>query len=157
MKKVLFVIPPSGASDTAIEAAVQKAKKEGAVIVALYLLEAAAASEAFDKFTDIGFIGDRPSAEVSESLMKQRRQTGYEELGRVQIKAMEEGVDFEPVMEHGAPLERVLSLVSSLDAGSVIVVRRRQKAILKYFSRSLADDIKEKAPCEVVVLEEDGA
>jgi hypothetical protein len=154
MKKVLFVLPPSGATDTAIESAVKRAKKDGAVLAALYLLEAGAASDVFDKFTDIGFIGDRPSSQVSESLMKQQRQIGYEELGRVQIKAMEEGVDFEPVMEHGAPLERVLSLIASLDASAVIIVRKKQKAIFKYFSRSLADDVKEKASCEVVVIEE---
>lgn len=154
MKKVLFVIPPSGATDEAIETAVKRAKKDGASLAALYLLEAGAASDAFDKFTDIGFIGDRPSAEVSESLMKQQRQSGYEELGRVQIKAMEEGVDFEPLMEAGEPVSTVLSLIESMGISVVVLVKKRQKAIFKYFSRSLADDIKEKAPCEVVVIAE---
>lgn len=155
MKKVLFVIPPSGATDSAIEEAVKRAKKDGASLAALYLLEAGAASDAFDKFTDIGFIGDRPSAEVSESLMKQQRQSGYEELGRVQIKAMEEGVDFEPLMETGEPVSTVLSLIESMGVSVAVLVKKRQKAIFKYFSRSLADDIKEKAPCEVVVVVEE--
>lgn len=154
MKKVLLVLSTSGTSEEAIDSAVKRAKKDGATLAALYLLEKGLASEISEKFTDIGFIGDKPSTEISESIMKQQRQIGYEELGRVQIKAMEEGVGFEPVMEHGAPLERVLSLIASMDIGTVIIVRKKQKAIFKYFSRSLADEVKEKASCEVVVIEE---
>ena len=74
------------------------------MLVALYLLEAGAANDAFDTFSDIGFIGDKPSAQVSEAIMKEMRQRGYEELGRVQIKAMEEGVAFEPLLEDGEPV-----------------------------------------------------
>lgn len=156
MKKVLLVLSPSGTSDEALDFAVKRAGKDGATLVALYLLETGAANDAFDKFTDIGFMGDKPSKQVSDSIMKQQRQTGYDELGRVQIKAMEEGVDFEPVMEHGDPVVRVLSLIGSMDISTAILLKRKRKAIFRYFSRPLADEIKEKAPCEVVVLEEDG-
>lgn len=155
MKKILLVFPYAGVSDTSIDAAVKRAKKEGALLAALYLLEKGTASDISEKFTDIGFIGEKPSAALSESLMKQQRQTGYEELGRVQIRAMEEGVDFEPVMEHGEPAARILDLVGSMGITTVMLVVRKRKAILKYFSRSLADELKDKAPCEVVVLEED--
>ncbi|MBI4949674.1 MAG: universal stress protein [Deltaproteobacteria bacterium] len=154
MKKVLLVLSTSGTSEEAIDSAVNRAKKDGVTLVALYLLEKGLASEISEKFTDIGFIGDKPSTELSESIMTQQRQSGYEELGRVQIKAMEEGVGFEPLMEEGDPVSTVLSLIKSMEISTVVLVKRRQKAIFKYFSRSLADDIKEKAPCEVVVIEE---
>jgi len=154
MKKVLFVFPAFAVSDSAIETAVLLAKKHGSALAAVYLLESGAATDAFDKLSDIGFIGDRPSAQVSESLMKQQRQSGYEELGRVQIKAMEEGVDFEPLMEEGDPVSTVLSLIESLGAEAVVLVKKKQKAIFKYFSRSVADEVKEKAPCEVVLVQE---
>lgn len=154
MKKVLLVLSTSGTSEEAMDFAVKRAKKDRATLVALYLLEKGLASEISEKFTDIGFIGDKPSTELSESIMKQQRQIGYEELGRVQIKAMEEGVGFEPVMEQGEPVSTVLSLIKSMEISTVVLVKKKQKAIFKYFSRSLADDIKEKAPCEVVVIEE---
>ena len=38
---------------------------------------------------DVGFMGDKPSMNLTEAVMKEYSQRAYEELGRVQIKAME--------------------------------------------------------------------
>ncbi|OGP23958.1 MAG: hypothetical protein A2X99_08225 [Deltaproteobacteria bacterium GWB2_55_19] len=154
MKKVLIVLSTSGTSEEAIDYAVKRAKKDGAGLVALYLLEMGLASEIFDKFSDIGFIGDKPSTQLSESIMKEYRQRGYEELGKVQIRAMEEGVDFEPLMEQGDFMQRVLSLIKTMDVSTAVLVKRRKRSFVKYFSRSMADEVKEKALCEVVLFEE---
>lgn len=154
MKDVLLVLSTSGTSDEVLDFAVDKAKKDGVGVVALYILEAGLANEVFDTFSDIGFIGDRPSTELSESIMKEYRQRGYEELGRVQIKTMEAGVDFEPVMEQGEFVQKVLEEIRKRDIGVAVLVKRKKRAFMNYFSKSLADEVKEKAPCEVVVFSE---
>jgi len=154
-KKVLLVLSTSGVSEEAVGYAVERARSDGAGLVALYLLESDAAGEVFDTFSDIGFIGEKPSTELSESIMKEYRQRGYEELGKVQIKAMEEGVDFEPLMEEGDLVPKVLRVIDSTGAYVAVVVKStRKRALLKYFSRSVAEEIKEKAPCEVVIFKE---
>lgn len=154
-KKVLLVLSTSEASDEAVDFAVSRARDEKAGLVALYLLETDAAGELFDTFSDIGFIGEKPSTELSESIMKEYRQRGYEELGKVQIKAMEEGVDFEPVMEEGDFKSKVLNLIESTGAALAVLVKSRKKRpLFKYFSRSLAEEVKERAPCEVVIFSE---
>lgn len=155
MKDVLLVLSTSGISDEAINFAVEKAKKDGVGIVALYLLEAGAADEVFDTFSDIGFIGDRPSTQLSESIMKEFRQRGYEELGKVQVKAMEEGVGFEPVMEQGDFVKTILKELDERDISTAILVRRKRRNFFRYFSRSVTDEIKEKAQCEVIVFTEE--
>ncbi|MBI5492219.1 MAG: universal stress protein [Deltaproteobacteria bacterium] len=155
MKKVLLVLSTSGTSASAIDYAVKRAKDEGAALVALYILETGLANEVFDTFSDIGFIGEKPSMELSESIMKEYRQRGYEELGRVQVKAMEEAVGFEPLMEQGEFVRTVLDMIKKSGAGVAVLVRRKKKQIFKYFSRSLADEVKEKAPCEVVLFTEE--
>ncbi len=152
MKKVLLVLSPQLQSDEVVEIAVKKAKDEKAMLVALYLLETGTASEAFDTFSDIGFIGDRPSAQVSEAIMKEMRQRGYEELGRVQIKAMEEGVAFEPLMEDGEPVSVVLSAIESMGITTAVLVKKKRRAFFKYFSSTYADEIAGKAPCEVLIF-----
>lgn len=159
MKKVLIVLTAEGISDAAIEYAVERAKKAHAGVVALYLLEAGRAKDAFDTFSDMGFIGGKPSEGVSESLMKDLRQRGYEEIGRVQIKAMEEGVDFDPLMEEVEekdPVSKVLGVIRSKDV-SAAVVSKKKKRFMKYFHKPLADEIREKAPngCEVYIFEEE--
>src|SRR3972149_7988724 len=101
MKKILLVLSYPGFSGRAIDEAVRSAKKEKAPLAALYLLEAGAAESVFDKFSDIGFMGDRPAEDLSKLVMKESRQRGYEALGKVQIKAMEEGDDFGPLVAGG--------------------------------------------------------
>ncbi|HEY4706914.1 MAG TPA: universal stress protein [Thermodesulfobacteriota bacterium] len=152
MKKVLLVLSSQTRSDEAVDFAVKRAKEEKAMLVALYLLEAGAANEAFDTFSDIGFIGDKPSAQVSEAIMKEMRQRGYEELGRVQIKAMEEGVAFEPLLEDGEPVSVALSAIESMGITTAVLVKRKRRAFFKYFSSTYADEIAGKAPCEVLIF-----
>ncbi|MDO8426817.1 MAG: universal stress protein [Deltaproteobacteria bacterium] len=155
MKKVLLVLSTSGTSAAAIDYAVKRAKDEKAALVALYVLETGLANEVFDTFSDIGFIGEKPSMELSESIMKEYRQRGYEELGRVQVKAMEEAVGFEPLMEQGDFVKKVLEMIKKTDAFVAVLVKRKKSQIFKYFSRSLADEVKENAPCEVVLFTEE--
>ncbi len=154
MKNVLLVLSTSGTEQSWIDMAVHRAVKDGIGIVALYILDKDLADEAFDAFTDIGFIGDKPSSELSESLMREYRQRGYEELGVVQVKAMEEGVAFEPLMEEGSFVSKVLEVIERMNVSVAVVVSRRERSLLKYFSRSLAQEVKDLAGCEVVVLPE---
>ncbi len=155
MKDILLVLSATGASDKIIEYAVERARKDRARLVALYLLETGLAEEVFESFSDIGFMGDRPSTQLSESIMKEYRQRGYEELGRVQIKAMEEGVDFDSFMEQGDFVAKVLEIIRRLDVKVAILVKREKKSFFKYFTRSLPDEVKEKAPCEVIIFAEE--
>lgn len=155
MKKILLVLSYPGFSCKAIDEAVIRAKKEKAALAALYLLEAGAAESVFDKFSDIGFMGDRPAEDLSKLVMKESRQRGYEALGKVQIKAMEEGVDFEPLVEEDATVEKVLSVIEKTSPVAVYVPKRKQRAFFKYFTRSLADELAEKVSGEVVIITEE--
>ncbi|MBI5971249.1 MAG: universal stress protein [Deltaproteobacteria bacterium] len=154
MKKALLVLSTSGTPDKVIAYAVDRAKKDGLGLIALYILETGLATSVFDTFSDIGFIGDRPSEELSEAIMKEYRQRGYEELGRVQVKAMEEAVDYDPVMEQGDFVEKTLDVIRDRDVSVAVLVQRKKKDLFKYFKRSHADEVREKAACEVVVFNE---
>ncbi len=153
MKNIILILSVSGTSDEALEFAIKKAKEEGAKLTALYVLDTGLTDEVFDRFTDIGFIGDKPSTQLTEAIIKEYRQRGYEELGKVQIRVMEEGLEFNPMMVHGNFLECVLNVIKKQEADMVIAVRRRRSAFKRYFSQSVVDDLKEKAPCEVVMFE----
>lgn len=154
MKSVLLILAGTKTPDAAIESAAALAKKESSRLVALYILEPGLTSGVFDTFTDIGFIGDKPSTELSESLMKDFRQRGYEELGRAQVKAMEIGVDFEPVLVQGDFVSTALDGVEKYGACAVVVVRPVKKHLINYFSKSPVDELKASAPCEVLVFDE---
>lgn len=158
-KNLLLVLSTSKTSEEAVEYAVERARKDSLGLVALYIIEQGLTEELFDRFSDIGFIGDKPSTELTEAVMKEYRQRGYEEVGRVQVRAMEENIDFDAVSGQGDFVENVLQTISSHDVSTAVIVRRKGSAFLRYFSRSVRalsciDELKEKAPCEVVVFEE---
>lgn len=155
MKRVLLVLPYAGFSDASIDQAVKRAGREKAALTVLYLLEGGAAASVFDKFSDIGFMGDRPAEDLSKIVMKESRQRGYEALGKVQIKAMEEGVDFEPLVEEEPTIEKVLAVIERLDPSVVFVLKRKQRSFFRYFTRSLADELSERASVEVAVITEE--
>lgn len=150
---ILLFLSASGDSDEAIAYAVKRAKTEGKGLVAVYVIETDLANEVFDTFSDIGFIGDRPSAQLAKALMKEYRQRGYDELGRVQIKAMEEGVDFDPHLEQGEFKTVVRDSAEHFNPSAVVVIRRARGGIMKYFSGPPEDDIKKVVTCEAVVFE----
>ncbi|MBI5233084.1 MAG: universal stress protein [Deltaproteobacteria bacterium] len=155
MKNIVLVLSTTKTPEKAIDFAVKEASARGARLIALYVLEQAVSKDVFDRFTDIGFIGDKPSKELSEAIMKEYRQRGYEELGRVQIKAMESAVDFDTVMTEGDYVAATLRLVEEKGVGLCVVIRRKRSALGRYFSRSPADEIKDSTPCDVCVFDEE--
>lgn len=154
MKNVLLILAGTKTPDAMIEAAAAIAKKESSRLIAVYILEPGKASEVFDTFTDIGFIGDKPTTELSESLMKDYRQRGYEELGRAQMKAMELGVDFEPDLEEGDYVSTALDAIEKWSVGVALAVRPKKKHLINYFSKTPLEDLIAGAPCEVMVFDE---
>ncbi len=153
MKSILLVLSTTRTPASAIDFAVERAKEEGAKLVALYVVEKELANAVFDRFSDIGFIGDKPSMNLTEAVMKEYRQRAYEELGRVQIKAMEGAVDYEPITREGEYLMEVLDVIGTYDADLAIVVRKKRSVISKYFLRSPSQMLQERAPCEIKIFE----
>jgi len=151
--KLLLVLSTHSDSDKAIDYAVERAAQEGRALVAYFLLESELAREASERFSDIGFTGDKPSASLSESLMREYRQRGYEAIGRAQIKAMEEGVDFTPLLDEGPYVSTILGAIEENDIGLVVIQQRRETSLFKYFKKGLSAEVKEMASCEVVIVE----
>ena len=155
MKRVLLILSTSRTSNEAIEFAIDKAKTEGLGITALYIIDTTLTNELFDKFTDIGFIGDKPSTELVESIMKEYRQRGYEEIGNVQKAAMEAGIDFDALTTQGSYVQEALKAIKENNVENVVAVKRKISVFLKYFSKSPVDTLVEESTCEVKVFEQE--
>jgi len=151
---VLLILSTSRTSQDAIEYTVNLAKKEKKKLVVLYIVETELANEVFDKFTDIGFIGDKPSTQLTAAIMKEYRQRGYEEIGKVQIRAMEENVDFDAVTTQGDFVEKALEVIERYKVDVAVAIKRKRSVFLKYFSKSMVDELAKKAPCTIEVFEE---
>ncbi|MCK5237195.1 MAG: universal stress protein [Deltaproteobacteria bacterium] len=156
MNKVILILSTSGTSNEAIEFAVKEAKERNSSLLALYIIETGLTNELFDRFTDIGFIGDKPSSDLVEAVQKEYRQRGYEEIGKAQVRAMEESVNFDAVTLQGEFLKEAEKAIDEHDASLVVAVRKKKHSFLKYFSRSLADELKKRSKVEVIIFNEEG-
>ena len=153
MNSILLVLSTTRTPARAIDFAVERAKEEGARLVALYVVERELANAVFDRFSDVGFMGDKPSMHLTEAVMKEYRQRAYEELGRVQVKAMEAAVAYEPITREGEYLSQVLNVINEYDVDQAIVVRKKLSVISKYFLRPPSEMLLERAPCDVKIFE----
>ncbi|MCP3676645.1 MAG: universal stress protein [Deltaproteobacteria bacterium] len=153
MNSILLVLSTTRTPASAIDFAVERAKEERARLVALYVVERELANAVFDRFSDVGFMGDKPSMNLTEAVMKEYRQRAYEELGRVQVKAMEAAVAYEPITREGEYLSHVLNVINEYDVYQAIVVRKKLSVISKYFLRPPSEILLERAPCDVKIFE----
>ena len=154
MKRVLIILSTSRTSEEAVNFAVERAKNEGLGLLALYIIDTKLTDEVFDKFTDIGFIGDKPSTQLMESIMKEYRQRGYEEIGAVQKLAMEHNIDFDGITTQGDFVDESLKVIKENDIESAVAVKRKLMPFLKYFSKSVVDSLESVAPCSIKVFEQ---
>ncbi|MFQ5329360.1 MAG: universal stress protein [Thermodesulfobacteriota bacterium] len=155
MKSIVLLLSVARMSEKALEFAVGQAKASGAELTVLYVIDTNLADEVFDKFTDIGFMGDKPSTQLTEAIMKEFRQRGYEDLGRVQVKAMEEGVAYNPMTVQGDFFRCAMEEIERRKADIVVAVKRKESVLARYFYKSPVDELKKSASCEVVIFEEE--
>jgi len=155
MRNILLILSTAKTSDKAVEYAIRKTRDIAGELTVLYLLDSTTAENIFDRFTDIGFIGDKPSTEITEAIMKEYRQRGYEALGKIQILSMEANVPFNASTLQGDFLKNSMKMIEEISPEIVVAVKKKRSGIARYFSVSFVDELKTTSPCEVVVFEED--
>ncbi|MFQ5900354.1 MAG: universal stress protein [Thermodesulfobacteriota bacterium] len=155
MKNILLVLSTSRTSPEAVEYALALAKKEKARLITLFIMETEIVSEVFEIFSDIGFTGDKPSMRLTEAMMREFRQRGYEELKKIEDIAKKEGIPCELVIEEGDFLKKALWVMDKYGIDSAVAIKKRRSAIASYFIRSQVLMLKEKAKCPVEIFQEE--
>lgn len=153
-KRLLLILSTTRTSPGVVDYAIDLALKEKADLMTLFILERDVANEVFETFSDIGFIGDKPSSRLTEAVMREFRQRGYQELKRVEDRAKERGVKNESIIEEGDFIETALWVIDRYKVDMAIAIRKRRSAIASYFVKSQVLRLKERAPCPVEIFEE---
>ena len=155
MGKVLLILSNARTSLKAVEYAIDLAKKKNTKLVALFIIEKEVVSEVFETFSDIGFIGDKPSTKLTQVMMREFRQRGYEELQLVEGLAEEQNVTVEPIIEEGDFLGKALWVIDKYDIGSAVAIKKKRSAIASYFIKSQVLKLEEQATCTMEIFEEE--
>ncbi len=155
MEKVLLILSNARTSSKAVDYAIDLAKKKNATLIALFIIEKEVVSEVFETFSDIGFIGDKPSTKLTQVMMREFRQRGYEELQLVEDLAAEQNVTVEPIIEEGDFLGKALWVIDKYDISSAVAIKKKRSAIASYFIKSQVLKLEEQVTCTMEVFEEE--
>ena len=153
--KVLLILSTTRTSPGAVEYPIDLTKRKGGELITLFIIETEVVNEVFETFSDIGFIGDKPSSRLTEAMMREFRQRGYEELKRVENLAKKRGIESHSIIEEGDFIEKALWVIEKYGVDTAVAIKKRRSAIASYFVRSQVLRLKELAPCHVEVFEEE--
>src|SRR3990172_6124633 len=83
MKNILLVLTTTCQVDRAVELAIDKAKNEKANLTALFIIDSSVSENIVSKMSDFGFLGDRPSSDLTHAILKEYRDQGNKKLDEI--------------------------------------------------------------------------
>jgi len=138
----------------AIEMALEFAKQKKASLKVVFILDSSVPGAIFERLTDVGFIGDKPSQELQEAVETEYRKQAVQHLDEIKKMAIAKDVDCETLLEQGEFVETTLAAVAKSAADVLIVSRTRRSALSRMLLGSAVDKLIRQAPCEIKVFEE---
>ena len=149
----LLALSTSVQAPEAIEMALDFTHERGAALKVLFVLDSSVPGAIFERLTDIGFIGEKPSKELEDAVAAEYRKQALQQLSEIEAAAEEKGVDCTVELEQGDFTELTLSTVTKYAIDILIISRTRQSVLSRLFAGSAVDKLCRQAPCEIKVFE----
>lgn len=137
----------------AVEAAIDFAVAKKAKLFAVFILDETVPTAIFEKLTDIGFIGEKPGAELESAVSLEYRRQAISTLAEIEGLAEAKGVDCETEIIEGDFMDKCLEIAAKYTADTLIIVRTRQSFLSRLFAGTGIDELVRRAPCEIKVFE----
>jgi hypothetical protein len=155
MKNVLLVTAAGTAGPRAVAAAIELAKQRGGFLVVLAVLDPGMPTYAASTLTDLAFMGEEVTDQVSNTLVREYRASAATLLHAVAERAKKEGVAVTPVIEQGDTGEICRRLVRTHAVGIAVLVAEKRSWLARLLSHRAAVRLPALSGCEVRVMEED--
>ncbi|MDP1809486.1 MAG: universal stress protein [Actinomycetota bacterium] len=137
----------------AIASAIGFSRVKEAKLFAVFVLDSTVSAAIFDKLTDIGFIGEKPGAELEAAVSAEYRRQAATTLAEVKQAADAQGVECEIEMVEGDFVDKSLEVVARHAADTLIIVRTRKSFLSRLLTGSGMENLVRQAPCEIKVFE----
>ena len=154
MKNILLVLTTTCQVDRAVELAIDKAKNEKANLTALFIIDSSVSESIVSKMSDFGFLGDRPSSDLTHAILKEYRDQGNKKLDEVKWLAECLGISCQTFVEEGDYTELALKKITRFNIDYAVVTRCKSSSISSFLFGSAMDRLVNKAGCKVEIVEE---
>ena len=155
MTNVLLVTPAGKEPQRAIAAAIEIAKQRGGILVVLAVLDPSVPAYAASTLTDLAFMGEEVTDQVSDTIAREYRTCASTLLHAIAERAKKDGVAVTPIIEQGDTGEICRRVIGTHHIGIAVLVAEKRSWLTRFLSRSAAVQVPALSGCEVRVMEED--
>lgn len=152
----MLVLSPTRYHAKLVDFALTMARKDNRRLVALYVVDTRVTETLSDRMSDTAFLGDKVSEDFEETILRQYEETGRRELEEVRQQAEALGVACETLSRKGDLIAESLSVADETKAEAIIVSKAERFDIARKLFGSAVDELRDKAPCPVYVVDESG-
>ncbi len=154
LNNILLVLSTTRQSPATIDLALAKAKEKSSFLTGVFILDSGIPESIFDKLTDIGFTGEKPSQQLHESILSEYRERGVRKMKEIEDLASGHGVPFESIIRKGDFTTECLSVIDEKKVDLVIVTRKKRSSLSRFIFGSPLEEIQKKVDCEFIIVDE---
>lgn len=154
MKTILLALSTTRQSPKTIDYALNRAQEDKARLVILFIVDPDLPHLILDKMMDVGFMGDKPSLELHESILKEYRERGRKITEEISQRASSLGLEYSTIMAEGEFVEECLKLIKKELPEETILTRAERSNLSRFLFGSAVNRLKKKSPCPVKIVDE---
>ncbi len=151
MNRVLLILSASRVSNSCVDGALNAAGSENAELVVLFILDTVMPHDVRERMSHEGFLGEAASGRLLLSMRKELKRQGINELAQVARAAEKRGITHRTELVEGEFLTRALEAAQTEAPTVIFVAKREHAALSRLVSGSRAEELKDAAPCEVMI------
>lgn len=154
MKRIMLILSTASDSPKAEDFAMDLAKKESASLFVLFILDTKVPESILQKLTDIGFLGGKPSEQLTQAIMKDYRQSAYRKLQEIKDRANRLSIPCEIYLEKGEFVSESIKFIKKHNIDLCILTKKKGSLLSRLIFRSVVDDLVNSRPCPIKIIED---
>jgi len=154
VKNILLVLSTTRQSPETVALAFEKVKDGLSSLTGLFILDSTIPESIFEKLTDVGFTGEKPSIQLQESILAEYRERGLRRMKEIEEIAVQKGVSFNSIIREGDFISECLDVINEKKADLVILTRRKRSQLSRFIFGSPVEEIRKSINCEMIIVDE---
>ena len=152
---ILLVLSTTRQSPATVNHALRRAAETHETLHVVFILDSDIPNSIFDRLTDMGFMGERPSQQLSNSILSEYRERGGAKIAEVEEAAHTHGVEVTSALLEGDFLVTCIDQITRLSVAEVVLTRRRRGNLSRFLFGSAVADLTRRTPCPITVIDEE--
>jgi nucleotide-binding universal stress UspA family protein len=152
MGYLMLILSPTRHNPKSVDLAISLVQNTKRSLLAAFVIDAKVTDAISGRIVDIGFLGDRVSAQLEEAILKEYEERGRRELEEVKERAQGLGIECEMLIRKGDFVEECLRIAKEKQVEDMVVSRAERSNVSRKLFGSAVNELLERAPCPVMVV-----